>query len=146
MSEATERKPPLPLILSFVACREIWCDQRTNTYIVVAPTREVSAAHFPTHVRLSFFVELTGGHGSYQPRMALRDIEDEVVWGWTGNHPFESDNPLVPHQVTFLDILVAVPRPGAYRFVFQLNGEDAAQRPMWFRPLQPDRPQGPGGD
>jgi hypothetical protein len=124
------------LIVAFVACHEIYRDQRTGVSILVGPTSHVPIQHFPAHVRLSVWAEFTGGHGRYQPRLCLLDAADEVVWGWNAPEPLEQTDPLLPHQVTFHDLQLAVPRLGRYRLVLQFNGEEAAQRALWFGPAQ----------
>src|SRR5262249_52319540 len=101
MTEPVPRKPPLPQVQLFVACKEIFHDQRTGQTILVGPISSLPLTRFPTHVRLSFFVELIGGHSHYQPRLVLRDDADEIVWGWNGPHPIDYPNPLFPHEVTF---------------------------------------------
>lgn len=134
MAEPVPRQPPLPLVHAFLACREIFQDRHTGAHIVVGPTSHVPAALFPTHVRLSFLVEVSGGHGTYLPRLALAGDADEEVWGWTAPDPFAIPNPLIPHLVTFLNLPVAVPRPGRYALVLLLNGQEAARRGLWFGP------------
>ena len=136
MAEAVRRKPPLPLAQAFLACREIFSDQRTGRAILVGPTGHVPLTQFPAHVRLSIFVEFTGGRGSYQPRLCLRDAADEVVWGWTAETPLEHADPLLPHQVTFHDLTLAVPRAGRYSLAMLLNGDEFAQRAMCFGPAE----------
>jgi hypothetical protein len=136
MTESVRRKPPLPLVQSFVACREIFTDERTGTVMLVGITSLAPLKQFPAHVRLSLFVEFTGGHGQYLPRLELRDGDDEVVWGWGDPRPIEKPDPLLPHQVTFYDLMVAVPRPGRYVLALHLNGEVAAERSMWFGPTE----------
>lgn len=136
MSDSSTRKPPLPLAVAFVACHEIYSDRRTGVSILVGPTSHVPLKQFPAHVRLSVWAEFTGGHGRYQPRLCLLDTADEVVWGWNPPEPLEHPNPLLPHQVTFHDLMLAVPRLGRYRLVLLLNGEEMAQRAMWFGPAQ----------
>jgi hypothetical protein len=118
----------------FVACNEIFHDQRTGQAILVGPISHLALTQFPTHVRLSFFAELIGGHGHYQPRLVLRDDADEVVWGWSSVNPIHYPNPLFPHQVTFFDLKMAVPHLGRYSLAFLLNGEEVAQRGRWFGP------------
>jgi hypothetical protein len=136
MADSTPRKPPLPLALAFVACQEIYRDQRTGVWILVGPRSHVPLQQFPAHVRLSVWAEFTGGHGRYQPRLCLLDAADEVVWGWNAPEPLEHSDPLLPHQVMFHDLMLAVPRLGRYRLVLLFNGEELAQRAMWFGPAQ----------
>jgi hypothetical protein len=134
MAEVLKRKPPLPVAQSFVTCHEIFRGQRSGTPLLVGPTAHVPLAQFPAHVRLGVYAEFTGGHGSYMPRLCLRDGTGEVVWGWTAADPFTHNDPLLPSEVAFNDLTLAVPRPGRYTLVLLLNGEEAAQRTMWFGP------------
>jgi len=136
MNEAVRRKPPLPLALAFVVCNDIYRDQRTGASILIGPTSHVPLGQFPAHVRLSVWAEFTGGHGQYQPRLCLLDESDEVVWGWNAPERLEHDDPLLPHQITFHDLKLAVPRSGRYRLILLFNGEELAQRGMWFGPAQ----------
>jgi hypothetical protein len=136
MAETLERKPPLPLSQAFVACHEIYRDERTGMAILVGPISHVPITQFPAHVRVSIFAEFSGGHGRYHPRLCLMDGSDEAVWGWNAPAPVEQDDPLLPHQVTFHDVMLAVPRVGRYRLVLLLNGEELAQRGLWLGPTQ----------
>jgi hypothetical protein len=136
MTEPIRRKPPLPVALAFVACQEVYRDYRSGTWMLVGPTSHVPLTHFPAHVRLSVWAEVTGGHGSYQPRVCLLDGSDEVVWAWNPPAPLEQNNPLLPCQLAFHELMVAVPRLGKYRLVLLFNGEELAQRAMWFGPPQ----------
>lgn len=136
MTDSIARKPPLPLSVSFVACQQIYSDQRTGVPILIGPTSHVPVQKFPAHVRLSVWAEFTGGHGRYQPRLCLLDTAEEVVWGWNAPEPLEHNDPLLPHQVTFYDLMIGVPQLGRYRLVLLFNGEELAQRTMWFGPSQ----------
>jgi hypothetical protein len=140
MAEVVKRKPPLPLVQSFLTCQEVFRGQRSGATLLLGPTAHVPVAQFPAHIRLAVYAEFTGGHGSYQPRLCLRDAAGEVVWGWTAADPFAHDDPLLPSDVTFNDLALAVPRPGRYSLVLLLNGEEAAQRALWIGPAQAFRP------
>jgi hypothetical protein len=145
MAETMPRKPPLPLPLALVACQGIYRDQRTGVAILIGPTSHVPLVQFPAHVRLSVWAEFTGGHGSYQPRLCLLDDADEVVWGWNAPEALQQADPLLPHEVMFHDLMVAVPRLGRYRLVLLFNGEELAQRGLWFGPTQAFRGRVEGG-
>jgi hypothetical protein len=41
MTEPVRRKPPLPMAQAFLACRQIFSDQRTGQFILVGPTSHV---------------------------------------------------------------------------------------------------------
>jgi hypothetical protein len=110
--------------------------QRTGSSLLLGPTAHVAVTQFPAHVLLAVYAEFTGGHGTYRPRLCLRDAAGEEVWGWTAADPFSHSDPLLPSEVTFNNLRVAVPQPGRYSLVLLLNGEEAAQRTLWFGPAE----------
>jgi hypothetical protein len=134
MADPSRRAPPLPLVHSFLVCREIFSDERTKQRLLLGPTSHVPVTEFPCQVRQSIFVELTEGRGEYWPRLQLRDSGDEVVWEWAAPAPFTHRDPLLPHDVTFLDLVITVPRAGRYLLVLRLNDEEAAVRSVWYGP------------
>ena len=140
MAEVVKRKIPLPVAQSFITCHEVFRGQRSGMALLVGPAAHVPVPHFPAQVRLAAYAEFTGGHGSYQPELCLRDPEGETVWGWTAAAPFAHRDPLLPSEVAFNDLTLAVPRPGRYRLVLLLNGEEAAHRTLWFGPAEAFRP------
>lgn len=132
MSEFGSRKSPLPVVQTFLSCNQIFQDRLSGTLILIGPTMFLSAPQYPCHARMSFFAEFTGCHGSYVASLVLRDNKDQLVWGFSGTDPFEQDDPLVSHRHTFIDMRVAVPRPGHYVVSLLLNDEEAAQRRITF--------------
>jgi hypothetical protein len=144
VTDGTKRRPPLPSAQSFLTCHEIFRGQRTGTTALIGATSHVPVAHFPAHVRLAVYAEFTGGHGRYQPRLCLHDAAREVVWGWAAADPFEYRDPLLPAEVVFNDLTLAVPRPGRYSLVLLLNGQEAAARALWFGPAEAFRPPAAG--
>jgi hypothetical protein len=132
MPEPAPRNPPLPVVQTFLSCTQIFQDRTSGTLILIGPTMFVPAPQYPCHARLSFFAEFTGCHGAYLASLVLRDSKDQIVWGFTGTDPFEQEDPLIPHRHTFVDMKVAVPRPGHYVIGLLLNEEEAAQRRITF--------------
>lgn len=136
MSDTKMRKPPLPLLQTFLTCREIFRDPKKRTAILIGPASHIPVNGFPAHVRMSIFTEFTGGHGSYVPRLSLSDSAGEVVWGWTAPGPFELSDPLLPRDVAINDLMVAVPMPGRFSLTLFLNEGEMAQRTLWFGPTE----------
>src|SRR5262249_51893449 len=130
----TPRRLPLPMATSFVVCKDIYRDQRTGTTILVRPTSHVPLAKFPADVRVSVYAHLPGGHGRYQLTLCLRDSADEVVWQWSPAEPLLHDNPLFPHEVTFHDLVLTVPKLGKYSLALLADGAEFAQQGLWFGP------------
>ncbi len=143
MAEVVKGKPPLPLAQSFLTCQEVFRGQRSHGSLLLGPTAHVPLPQFPAVVQLAVYAEFTGGHASYQPEICLRDASGEEVWRWTARDPFEHRDPLLPSEVVFNDLRVAVPRAGRYTLVLLLNGEEAAQRTMWFGPREAFRSASP---
>jgi len=78
------------------------------------------------------YVHLTGGHGRYQLTLGLRDSQDEIVWQWNPPEALEHDDPLVPHQVTFSDLMIQIPDRGKYILALLADGQEFAQQSIWF--------------
>ncbi len=126
---------PLPIITVFVVCREILQDRRSGQFILIGPT-----SHWPTHnflfpCRVAIYAEFTGLHAPYVPKFILRDSLDDIVWTWKAESPFGENNPLLPIQVTFWELLMNVPKPGRYRLEFLLNNEEVINRVLVFGPV-----------
>lgn len=134
MAEVVKRKPPLPLVQSFLTCEEIFSSQKHGRNLLLGPLTHVPVSQFPAHVQLSIYADFTGGHGSYQLQLSLYDSADEITWSWTPPGLFKHSNPLLPSQAYFNDLILDVPQPGRYCLILFLNGEQAAQRTMWFGP------------
>jgi hypothetical protein len=133
-------KPTLPVVQSFITCHEVFRGQRSGTAILLGPSAHIPMANFPGHTRLAVFAEFTGGHGSYVPRLSLRDPAGDEVWDWPAVAPFQHSDPLLPSEVVLNELTVAVPAPGRYTLVLLLNGEESARRTLWFGPAEAFRP------
>jgi hypothetical protein len=124
------RKVPLPLAQAFVVCRTVYQDRRTGEFLLVGPFNGITLHYFPSGFRLSLYAHLTGGHGTYDLALELRDDEDQAVWGWQLPEPIRHDDPLLPHRISLHDVVVAFPRPGRYDLVLMANGEDLAHHAL----------------
>ncbi len=85
---------------------------------------------------LSVYAALAGGHGSYLPRLELRDMDGQAVWEWNAPSPFAYGEPLFPHELNLFDLPIAIPKLGRYLLALQLNGQDVAERSLWFGPRE----------
>jgi hypothetical protein len=132
MEENPKRRLPLPVVQAMVVCREIFLDSRTGQFILVGPTSHVPITQFPAQVGLSLYLHMTGGHGAYALEICLRDADDEPVWACRPAEPFEHREPLLPHQVTFHDLPIEVPRPGRYSLVMVADDREFARQDLWF--------------
>jgi hypothetical protein len=143
MNESIRRKPPLPVVQSFLTCEQVYRDERTKALILVRPMTRVMVSHFPVHVPLAIFAEFTGGHGRYEPFLSLRDGAGQTLWSSQVAPPFEHHDPLGSSEIAFPGVSIAVPQPGRYTLALLLNGEEAAQRTMWFGPIGAFKTVGP---
>jgi hypothetical protein len=117
-------KPPLPLAQSFLICREIFQDRQTGEHILLGPATGASLAAFPATLRVSFYIKLTGGHGTYRPTLQLRDDDGELIGECPGPEAFEQTDPLAPRQIAWRDVGLFFPRPGRYDLVLLVNEDD----------------------
>jgi len=54
--------------------------------------------------------------------------------------PLDSSDPLYALEHTFFDAVLAVPRRGRYSLALLLDGEEVAQRGLWFGPREAFEP------
>jgi hypothetical protein len=64
--------------------------------------------------------------------LVLRDSDDETVWQWSPAKSLEHDDPLLPHKVTFDDLMLDVPHRGKYTLALLADGQEFAQQSIWF--------------
>ena len=123
-------KIPLPIVTSFVLCREIFEDQRRREYALIGPFSGISLNFFPAGFRFSLYAHLVGGHGSCQLGLHLRDDEGATTWQWQWPEPTLC-SPLHPYRITLHNLIVEFPAPGRYDLVLRANGEDLAHHALW---------------
>jgi hypothetical protein len=131
-------KPPQPLVQALVVCREIFENQRTGEYLLVGPTTGLQLPVFPAQCQFSVYAHLTGGHGTYDLELVMRDAEDNVVWSWPLPEPFQLLDPLSPHQIALQDIVLEFAAPGRFDLVLRANDEDLAHHALNVRELEPE--------
>jgi hypothetical protein len=136
MAKQSAPRPPLPLVQAFLLCREILRDVRTKETILIGPTCHIPASQFAANISFCTFLQLTEGHGRYHLALSLQNSQEEEVWRWESPQPLEHPHPLLPHQVAFHDLVMAVPRVGRYRFVLLANGEEIAQQALFLGPTE----------
>jgi hypothetical protein len=127
---------PLPVAVSFNVCFAIRTDPRTGLLQLDSLFYHWPITDFPAAVRLSVYALLTGGHGSYQLCLTLRNADDNVVWKWQPPALLEDVNPIFPRVVKFLDLVVNVPRLGRYSLALLADGQEFAQQGLWFGPAE----------
>jgi hypothetical protein len=127
---------PVPSAQAFVACREIWHNDRNDEFILVGPISLIPVTRFPAEVRVSVYALLTGGHGDYPMGLILRSTEGDEPWRWDPPKPLQHSNPLILNQVTFHDLLLVVPAVGRYDLILVAGGQEIASQPLLIGPRE----------
>ncbi len=125
------RKPATPICKSFLVCRQIFQDEVTGEYILLGPTNQIVAAHYPVTADLSVFMHWTSAHGVYRVEMQLRDLEGNVVWTHRLGELYEASDPLKPTLIKLLHLDLVYPRPGKYDIVMLANDEEVVRDVFW---------------
>ena len=68
---------PAPQAQAFVVCREIREQSDPYEVVLLGPKCHVPIPTFPAEVELSVYAHITGGHGSYDIEIILRDAEGD---------------------------------------------------------------------
>ena len=66
---------PQPSVQSFLICREIFQDTKTNANLLVSPFCRLNLPVFPATLPVSLYIQLTGGRGTYHFGIQLHDSE-----------------------------------------------------------------------
>jgi hypothetical protein len=133
-----DRRTPLPVTTTLLVCREVFEDKNSGDHALIAPRTDFLLPQFPFVVAAQVFVQLTDGHGSYQPSLELLDGEGTSVWREAWDRPFEAGDPLTTYTLIFR-VGMVFPRPGRFDLVFRLGGQEVGRRSLRARfPGQPD--------
>lgn len=127
-------KKAIPHCLNFVTCMGILEHAPTHTFQLFNPIHHVPIRQFPERFVMSLWLQLTDGHGEYDAQLCLLDAEENVVWKWDTLPPIMVHHPLFPETYSMKDFVLEIPRAGRYYLVLLLNGQEAAQRSLWFGP------------
>jgi hypothetical protein len=125
-----QRKPPTPVVRSFLLVREIAQDVVTKEYHLIGPYIDIYCQQFPCVVQLNLLLELTSTHGAYAQTLQVRNLEDSPVWSREFERPLEAQDPL---PVWMMDLRwhgATIPEPGKYDIVLLANGDEVARRPL----------------
>jgi|SRR5579884_1916623 len=122
-----DRHTPLPVTTTLLVCREVFEDRRSGEHALIGPRNDFALPHFPFTLPAQVFVQLTSGHGSYQPSLELLDAEGAGVWREEWERPFEANDPLATYSLIFR-VALLFPRVGRYDLVFRLGGEEVGRR------------------
>jgi hypothetical protein len=121
---------PLPLVQSFLVCRDIFQDRQTGEYLLLGPCTGMTLPGFPVAVNVALYIKLTGGHGTYHLEVQLRDHEGGLVGSCPDKEPLHLTDPLASFQISWRQLALQFPRPGRYDLILLANGEDLAHHAL----------------
>ena len=71
-------------------------------------------------------------HGEYTLDFLLRNAANDTVWSWSPQTPLQHEDPLMPQQLAFHDLVLEVPSPGRYELAMLVGGEEIGRQPIWI--------------
>src|SRR5437773_8195992 len=105
---------PVPLVHSFVVCREVLQDYRTGEYILLDPTDGFAVPQFPFPICFAVYGILTEVRGEIFPELRLDDSNTEMIWSYRVPEAVPCDDPLQQNRLRLHDVTIPIPRPGRY--------------------------------
>jgi hypothetical protein len=144
------RELPKPVVHSFIPCREIFQDNRSGEYILIAlMDHKVAAASFPATMPLSLYAYLSAVRGTVVPELQLRDesgapAKDESgnTWRHSFPGPLPNEDPLQPCRVRLSGLRIPMPRPGRFDLLLLVDGNEIARYPFVFVGPEPTEGRG----
>lgn len=119
-----------PIVLSLIVCDQVIVDARTGKPSIIGDTQTISAYKYPAKLpRLTFFFELTGGHGNVNVKVALVDVQEEDKRLFEGNALVHFKD---PKQVVWNSLQTSVVFPHAGEYRFQLYGANELLLERWI--------------
>jgi hypothetical protein len=129
---AMPEQSPLPMMHTFLVCREITQDIVTNQCILIDPKVEFSLPHFPASVLVSIYGQLSEMRGEYSPEFRLWGSDGEILWEYLAPTPMTSPDgdPLRQYRFVFRNLAIPFPRPGRYDLLLLASGTEIARYPL----------------
>ena len=115
---------------SFLVCREVFQDRQTGENLLVGPFSAVALPGFPAALRVTLYIRLTGAHGSYRLSLQLYDPDGHLVGECQGPEALHQDDPLMPCQICWRDLVLQFPKPGRHDLILLANGEDLSHHSL----------------
>jgi hypothetical protein len=131
--------PPLPIVRTFLVCREIFRDDSTGEYIILGPTAGFNVPQFPARISLSIYGHLTEVRGEVFPEFRVEDADGEITWSYRIPEPIPHESPLQQHRIRFRST-IDFPRPGLYDLLLLVHRREIARYPLRLELREP--PQG----
>jgi len=130
-------KAPPPILLSAMVCERVILDAVSRMPSVICITETISAPKYPArHARLSFFFELTNGHGPTKVVVRLVDVQqnDKILLESEGLVKFKNVRQVVGQTFCFDGFVF--PHPGEYRFQIYAQNEPIGERRVVCRQIK----------
>ena len=129
--------PPAPCLLAALLCDQVIREMVTGKPTLVGVFEHVAAVDFPAvHPRITFFSQLTNGHGKTPILIKLVDVEndDTVVIEHTMDVEFRDVRDTVSAEFTISPLII--PHEGEYRFQLYARTEFLGERRFICRKIQ----------
>ncbi|MFI5457951.1 MAG: DUF6941 family protein [Isosphaerales bacterium] len=126
---------PLPLVHTFVVCREIFQDNLTGEYILLGPTDGFNVPEFPFTISFAVYVLLTEVRGDVYPEYRLNDSDGETVWSYLSPDPIPHNDPFTRHRIR-VNASAPIPRPGRHDLLLLVHGNEIARYPLRIEQIE----------
>jgi hypothetical protein len=131
MVEEKTQKLPQPIVLSVII------DRITDKPSIIGAFETVNAPRYPAkHTRLTFFCQLTNGHGKAKITIRLVDIQDEDKSLFEGAVEQNFKDVRQVANLTFDIGGIVFPHPGEYRFQIYADAEFLGERRIICRQIE----------
>jgi len=138
MTEEKKEILPPPVLLSAIICDRVIFDRITGMPSIIGVLETISAPKYPArHGRLSFFCELTNGHGEQQITTKLVDVqqEDKIILEQVVQAKFVDVKQVVGLGFGLEGIVF--PHIGEYRFQIFAGTNFLGERRIICRKIEP---------
>jgi hypothetical protein len=119
--------PAKPVVLSFVLCRQLVLDPRTQEAVLLQPTHHVVGASFPLWTEVSLYSTWRQLEGTYHLESQLMTPEGDVVWFHPEKRPLVSHDRFMVHRIILHPLRMLIPAPGVHDFILMANGEEVVR-------------------
>lgn len=130
-------KLPPPVLLSVIICDLVIIDRITEKPSIIGAFETISAPKYPArHPKLTFFCQLTNGHGKVEVTVKLVHVQDEDKTLFEGTVEQEFKDVRQVANLTFDIGGIVFPEPGEYRFQIYAGTEFLGERRIVCRPIE----------
>ena len=123
-------RPPAPLAQSFLVCREVFQDRQTGENLLIGPFSAMALPAYPAALRVTLYIRLTGAPWQLPAGSATLRSGRSAGRRMPGPRALHQDDPLVPCQICWRDLVLQFPKPGRHDLILLANGEDLSHHSL----------------